>query len=51
MNETQHRIISLIKTPRVLVLFCDLVTLSLKANFLDDSMVLQYLKAGCVEAL
>lgn len=46
MNEIQHKIISLIKTRRVFVLFCDLVVLFMNANFVDDSVVLQDLKAG-----
>lgn len=46
MNEIQHKIISLIKTRRVFVLFCDLVVLIVNANFVDDSVVLQDLKAG-----
>lgn len=46
MNETQHKIISLIKTRRVFVLFCDLVVLIVKANFADDSGISQDLKSG-----
>lgn len=46
INEIQHKITSLIKTRRVFVLFCDLVVLFVKANFVDGSVVLQNLKAG-----
>lgn len=46
MYEIQHKITSLIKTRRVFVLFCDLVVLFVKANFVDGSVVLQDLKAG-----
>lgn len=46
VNEIQDKIISLIKTPRLFVLFCDLVALFLKVNFVDDAVVLQDLKDG-----